>query len=154
MEGFERIFIQAAVAAARSGTSDYNSSDGGSNRSPSDSNEQLSTHTVTPFTGVTRSRHTGRELRPVIGGKSYRSRGDESEDKYWKDRAGKCEEVEAAIKELEANGKDIDIECKTCKKKFRVTHIVSDQIRFKKKGWQHNPARCQECNPKTIMLRF
>jgi hypothetical protein len=134
----ERIFMAAAVTAERKGSNSRDIAD--DNSIGSDNSDQ---HLSVGFTGVPKSQHTGRELRPVFGGLKHRSSGDKEEDAYLKARAQKCEEVSSKMKEIEEEGKDIKITCKNCSTEF--THTVADQVRFASRQWENLPGKCQKC---------
>ena len=96
---FERLFIRAAVASARSGNSDYGSRSGSEGRSTgenrSHSSDELSTHmaqTDLKYTGVPKGRN-GKDLSPVFGGKMYRKTGDAEADKATTDMPREMENL-------------------------------------------------------------
>ena len=134
----ERLFVEAAVTAERKEAHSRDIADDSS--IGSDNSDQ---HLSVGFTGVPKSHHTGRELRPVFGGLKHRSSGDKEEDAYLKTRAQKCEEVSNKMKEIEEEGKDIKITCKNCSTEF--THTVADQVRFASRQWENLPGKCQKC---------
>ena len=146
---FERLFIRAAVASARSGNSDYGSRSGSEGRSPgknsSHSSDDLSAHmahTDLKYTGVPKGRN-GKDLYPVFGGKMYRKTGDAEADKATTDMAREMGNLCKELDELEKNGKDIDLKCNKCGKNF--IHSVPDQVRFKTRKWTNLPGKCSEC---------
>ena len=130
---FEKLFIQAAVASARSGNSNYGSRSGSEGRSPgknsSHTSDEMSAHmahTDLKYTGVPKGRN-GKDLSPVFGGKMHRKTGDAEADKATADMAREMENLRKELDELEKNGKDIDIKCNKCGKNF--IHSVPDQVR-------------------------
>jgi hypothetical protein len=128
-EAIERLFVEATIIANRQQTSrpadlsdDSSVGSGGSNE------QQLSTHTAawhphrSPNIPV-----ASREIKPLA-----------------KDLKGSA--IEAAITALRKDGKDKSIKCRTCSEEFK--HTVEEQIRFKEREWEHDPARCNRCRDK------
>ena len=135
----ERLFVEAAVVAGRNETHCRDIDDDSSIGSGGSDDHLLSAH----FSGVPISKHTGRELRPVFGGTRHRSTGNKEEDQHWKKRAEDCQKTAAKIEEIEADGKDITINCKGCKKEF--VHTVEQQVTFASRGWENLPGQCATC---------
>ena len=142
----ERLFVEAATIVGRNSTHSRDIEDDSSIGSGSNGDHQLSAH----HTGVPISKHTGRQLRPVFGGKAYCSRGDKEEDGHWKKRAEVCAEtrLSAKMEEIKKNGKDIDLKCKGCNKDFK--HTVEQQIRFASRDWENLPGECGSCKEKSL----
>ena len=107
---FERIFVRAAVASARSGNSDYGSRSGSEGRSTgknkSHSSDELSARmaqTDLKYTGVPKGR-SGKDLSPVFEGKMDRKTGDAEANKATADMAREIENLRKELDELEKNG--------------------------------------------------
>ena len=52
------------------------------------------------------------------------------------------------VNELEENGKDIELKCKSCEAGFM--HSVKQQVRFKVRGWTNLPGKCPGCVDKDL----
>jgi hypothetical protein len=109
----ERLFVEAAVIAGRNSNHNRNIEDDSNIGSGNSGDQQLSAH-HSLLTGVPVSKHTGRQLRPVFGGKPHRSRGDQEEDERLKRRAEVFEKAGAKMEEIKKDGKDIELKCKGC----------------------------------------
>ena len=124
-EAIERLFVEAAIIANRQHSSrPADLSDDSSMGSNNSGEQQLSTHTaaLTPRSPL-RIPTATREIKPTT--KEMKS---------------------AAIAILEKDGKDMNIKCRTCNDEFK--HTVAEQIRFKERGWENDPARCNKCRDK------
>ena len=122
----EKLFIEAAVVAARVGVDDTAYEDSASNGSVE---AKPAVHAIRP-------------LDKAIGGQSgHRPIGGPTQ-----------EEIEATKKRLKDSGKDIETQCIECDQKF--THTINKQIEFAGKGWNKTPRKCPGCTDKQNKSRM
>ena len=124
-ENVERLFVEAAIIANRQENSMRVDIADDSSMSSGDSGG-VSVHTAA---------HTGHRHRT---GRNLLQRKSELPS----------EVLRKDIKELEENGKDIGLKCKSCDAEFM--HSVKQQVRFMVRGWTNLPGKCPGCVDKDL----